>query len=136
MDKRTFVIVDGHAGVRAALAQRLAQVPGVSVVGTAGALGTAIRLVQQCAPDVVLCDPRSLEGDGLTALRALAALGQPIVVLTTALREGDAEAYARSAAAVLLKGAPLPEILQALEAVRVAPHGTNASPTTRRQSDV
>ena len=90
----------------------------------AGLPAEAVQLVQEQRPAVVLCDPCSLGGDSGTALQTLCATGCPVVVLTTTLRDGEAATLARSgAAAVLLKGEPLPAVLEAIAGIGASTAG-------------
>ncbi len=108
------IIVDGHAGVRAALAERLRRVPGIVVVGAVAEVPVAARASRELAPDVVIYEPRTTQGNPLASLRLL-ALGRPVVVWTTSLRRGEAEALLRAgAASVLLKDTNLTLLLAAV----------------------
>ena len=64
-----------------------------------------MRLAQDLAPDTVLYDPRTVEGNAVEAIGRLAAGGRSVIVLTSSLGEGEETALARAgAAAILLKG--------------------------------
>lgn len=120
--RRQVLIIDGHAGVRTALALRLSLIPEVQIVGAAATLEDAVRVGQQWAPDVVLYDPHTAAGDGATGLLALTLLGWPVVVLTAVLDAGEADVlWQYGAAGLVLKGRPLPVVLHALETALAAP---------------
>lgn len=112
----TFLVVDGHAAVRTALVQRLRRAPGVAVLGAAAGPAEAVQLIRRLAPDVVLYDPKTVEGDARSTLRALLAAGSPVVVWTSSLRAGEAEALLRAgASAALLKDRDLSPLLHVSE---------------------
>ena len=77
------VIVDDHAPVRDALTALLSTDPGLAVVGHATG-ETAVAVVQQRQPDVVLMDLAMPVVDGAEATLALACNGcdVPVLLLT------------------------------------------------------
>jgi DNA-binding NarL/FixJ family response regulator len=77
------VIVDDHAPVRDGLTALLSTDPGIAVVGHATG-ETAVTVVQQRQPDVVLMDLAMPVVDGADATRALAGSGcdVPVLLLT------------------------------------------------------
>jgi len=77
------VIVDDHPAVRDGLTALLSTDPGIAVVGHATG-ETAVTVVQQRRPDVVLMDLAMPVVDGATATRDLAAHGcdVPVLLLT------------------------------------------------------
>jgi DNA-binding NarL/FixJ family response regulator len=121
----TLLIVDGHRGVREALIARLQRTPGVRAVG-AVECEVAVRLAREMAPDAVVYDPRTVDGDMLTVCRLLGA-GRPVVVFTPVLEDGDAHALRRAgAAAVLLKGCAVSVLLAEIRAA-IAAHAAHAA---------
>jgi DNA-binding NarL/FixJ family response regulator len=74
------VIVDDHASVREGLTALLSTDPGILVVGHATG-ETAVAVVQQRRPDVVLMDLGMPVVDGADATRALAREGCDAAVL-------------------------------------------------------
>ena len=114
----TVLLVDGHAGVRAALTERLRQAPGVGAVTATSTLEAAMQLTQDVAPDVVLYDPRTVAGNAAHGVRLLGQGGRPVVVLTSSLLEDEHAALLRAgAAAVLLKGTAVPALVAAMAAL-------------------
>ena len=114
----TVLLVDGHAGVRVALTDRLCHAPGVGAVTATGTLEAAVQLAQDLAPDVVLYDPRTVAGNAADGVRLLGQGGRPVVVLTSSLLEDERAALLRAgAAAVLLKGTAVPALVTAMAAV-------------------
>src|SRR5215218_8353948 len=77
------VIVDDHVSVRNALTALLTTDPGIAVVGHATG-ETAVAVVQQRKPDVVLMDMAMPVIDGAAATRALTGHGcdVPVLILT------------------------------------------------------
>jgi DNA-binding NarL/FixJ family response regulator len=109
------LIVDGHDRVRAALTRRLQRTPGVAVLGAVAAVPAAVELSRKLAPDVVLYEPKTIQGDPMAGLHALLAAGHPVAVWTSSLRRGEPEALlCAGAAAVLLKDTNLAPLLAAL----------------------
>jgi DNA-binding NarL/FixJ family response regulator len=114
----TVLLVDGHAGVRAALADRLRHAPGVGAVTATSTLEAAVQVARDVAPDVVLYDPRTVAGDAALGVRLLGQGDQPVVVLTSSLMDDERAALLRAgAAAVLLKGTAVPALVTAMAAV-------------------
>jgi CheY-like chemotaxis protein len=89
--------------------------PKVEVVGEAVNGREAVRLVEECRPDVVLMDARMPVMDGLQATRLIKDRwpGVRIVVLTVYAARRS-EALAAGADVFLVKGCPTEELLQAI----------------------
>jgi DNA-binding NarL/FixJ family response regulator len=93
----------------------LATWPEVEVVGEASDGQEAVRLVEECRPNVVLMDARMPGMDGLEATRLIKD-GRPEVkvVVLTMYATYRADALAAGADAFLLKGCPAEELLEAI----------------------
>jgi DNA-binding NarL/FixJ family response regulator len=78
------LIVDDHPIVRQGLAQLLMQEPDLHVCGEAEDEATAVRLVAQLSPQLVIVDLSLKSGDGIDLIRALRAVhpALPILVLS------------------------------------------------------
>jgi len=63
-------IVEDHPALAEGLSALLSDSPDVTVVGAVGDVGSARRLITDAAPDVVLCDIRLADGDGLELIRS------------------------------------------------------------------
>jgi DNA-binding NarL/FixJ family response regulator len=112
------IIVDDHDLFRVGLAQTLREA-GIRVVGEARGGDTALRLVQQMTPDVVLMDFNMPGMSGAQVTRALLAKTPQlrVVMLTISAEEQDVmEALMAGACGYLLKDASLDEIVAGVEA--------------------
>jgi DNA-binding NarL/FixJ family response regulator len=110
-------IVDDHPVVRDGMAALLRQWPGVEVVGTAGSLDSAEPLLDPGAVDVVLLDIRLGEENGLQLLeRHRDRRLRPAIVVLTAFGQAEyaSAAHRLGAAALVLKTAPLSELVAAI----------------------
>jgi DNA-binding NarL/FixJ family response regulator len=109
------LLVEGHPAVRYELARRLRHMPGIDLVGVAGTPAEALACVSCWRPSAVVCDPRSCSKAPLSLVRCLDTMGTRVVVLTTSLRDGDAQDLQEAgAAAVLLKGCPMLDLQASL----------------------
>ena len=111
------VIADDQGMVRAGFRSLLGGEPDIKVVGEAIDGETAVRLVRQHRPDVVLMDIRMPVLDGLAATRRLVEFGIPsrVLVLTTFdLDEYVFEALRAGASGFLLKDATAEELVTAV----------------------
>ena len=113
------LIVDDHDLLRAGLSTVLGLDPDIDVVGEASDGTTAVRMVRELQPDVVLMDVQMPGGDGITATARISqeCAGTRVLVLTTfdiddyvlgALRAG--------ASGFLLKTTPPRELTAAVRA--------------------
>ena len=112
------VIVDDQALVRAGLVAILETQADLRVVGQADDGRSAVPLIKDLRPDVVMMDIRMPQMDGIEAVRRLNGTPSRILMLTTFdLDEYVYSALKAGASGFLLKDAP-PESL--VEAVRAA----------------
>lgn len=88
------VIVDDHPLFRKGLRALLATVPGVTVVGEASGGDEAVRLAGELAPQLVLMDLRMPDGDGLSAVRRIAAAHPDIRILVVTMFQDDDSVFA------------------------------------------
>jgi DNA-binding NarL/FixJ family response regulator len=116
-------IVDDHSIVRQGLRAMLDREPDLRVVGDAGAEGSAITMVAQARPDVVLMDLKltsegGCEGLGLCAKVADRFPESRILVLTTFADEWLVrEAIRQGAKGYVVKDVDLTELIRAIRAV-------------------
>jgi DNA-binding NarL/FixJ family response regulator len=119
------LIADDEALVRAGFRALIESEPGMVVVGEAGDGATAVDLVTQTHPDVVLMDIRMPGVDGLAATHRIAAdpdlAGVHVLILTTFDHdEYVIEALGAGAAGFLIKNT---EPRQLLHGIRVVAGG-------------
>jgi CheY-like chemotaxis protein len=112
----TVVVVDDHAGFRAALEAALRATDGV-VVGSAGDGEQAIAMVARLDPDVVVMDLVMPGLSGVQATRRVCAnRRRPAVVALSGSRELMRDAVAAGAAACVLKDADPVHLIAAIRA--------------------
>ena len=129
----TVLVVDDHKVVRRGFMRLLETEPGFQVLGEAGDGKSAVHMVQELTPDVVLMDIRMPELDGIEATRRITRTSDSrVVVLTTFdLDEYVYDALVAGASGFLLKECSPADLIQS---VQVAAHGSallSASLTSR-----
>ncbi len=97
-------IVDEHASVRSALAERLERADDCTVVGHTGEANQVINEVRTSQPDVVLLEVKRRDGLGLELLRQLAAMvpAPRLIVLTSYPSAWEEQAACRAGASQYL----------------------------------
>ena len=114
------VIVDDDPLVRMGLRAIVGSEPGWDVVGEAGDGQTALAVVAEHRPDIVLMDVRMPHLDGLTATREITAgdSGAKVLVLTTfEVDEYVYEAMRAGASGFVLKRVPPAELIEAVRII-------------------
>ena len=118
------LVVDDHPlfrdGVRAALAGRVGGPGDVEVVGEADTVASALSVVADLQPDVVLMDLNLPDGSGVDATRAvLAAVPGTRVLVMTMSTDDDAVVAAMRAGArgFVVKGAGRRDLLESVRTV-------------------
>ena len=92
MAKILLLIIDDHARVRDALQVSLGNKPNLEVLTSDAEPATLTQTVDSIAPDVVIFEPKSLNGDGVDACqRILAAKCQPAVIVLTSYHSEQEE---------------------------------------------
>jgi two-component system LytT family response regulator len=111
------LIVDDESLARAYLAEQLAGVPGIEVVGQAANGVEAVKLVEQLTPDLVLLD---IQMPKLTGFDVLELLGDkaPAVIFVTAYDEFAVKAFEVHAVDYLLKPVEAARLAAAIEHAR------------------
>jgi DNA-binding NarL/FixJ family response regulator/signal transduction histidine kinase len=116
------LLVEDHAAVREAVAASFEREAGFEVVGQAGSLGAARRLLAEGIPvDVAVVDlglPDGHGGDLIEDLRAANPEAQALVLSVSLDRAETARAVQSGAASVLQKTAHLDEVVEAVERLR------------------
>ena len=119
-DKIKVLIVDDHQVVRQGLRTFLELHDDVVVVGEAGDGLTAVDMIRQLVPDVVLMDLVMPELDGIAATRRVKSLGgRTKVIALTSFTEDDKvfPAIQAGASSYLLKDVSPDELVEAIRAV-------------------
>ncbi|KRT57365.1 response regulator [endosymbiont of Ridgeia piscesae] len=117
------LLVDDHELVRTGVKSILTQVPDISVVGEAGSGETAIQMVQQDRPDVVLMDVNmpGIGGiGGIEATRRLLRIAPDLKVVALTMLDNEpfpARLNEVGAMGYLTKGCPADEMIQAIRSV-------------------
>ncbi len=113
------VIVDDESLARERLKRLLQEFPGYEVVGEAADGESALGVIDNEEPDLVLLDIRMGGVDGLHVARSLAEYDPPpAVIFTTAYSEHALSAFDTNAAAYLLKPIRLEKLKEALQRAR------------------
>jgi len=115
------LIVDDHASVRAGLRFLLSGETDFDIVGEAHSVATALRAIDELAPDVVMLDFGLGAENGDRVLDALAMRPNPPEVLMLSMEDERVvgqELTRRGATAYVMKQAPTAEILAALRDIR------------------
>jgi len=110
-------VVDDHTLIRQGIVGLLDRQPDIEVVGEAGDGRTAIGLVDELKPDVVLMDVAMPGISGLDTTRELKARwpDMPVIILTIHDREDYIfEALRAGAVGYVMKGADVQELLAAV----------------------
>ncbi|HEX7471530.1 MAG TPA: response regulator transcription factor [Candidatus Limnocylindrales bacterium] len=125
-------IVEDHPAIADGLAALIQLSSGVTVVGTARDLPSASALIEQGAPDVVLCDIRLADaGDGFDLVRRHHS-GPAFIILSAYWYPSyHVKAVELGAKGYLSKMATVDEIVRAVETVAA---GGSAFPVAARQA--
>jgi DNA-binding NarL/FixJ family response regulator len=110
-------IVEDHPIYRDGLVLALGRADGIEVVGAAGSVAEALRLVGEVEADVLLLDLGLPDGSGLDVLAALRAHRAPVAVVALTMaedREVILDTVRAGAHGYLLKGAGQEEIVEAV----------------------
>jgi DNA-binding NarL/FixJ family response regulator len=114
------VVADDHPVVRGGLVSLLRTIPGLDVVGEAADGETAVRLVHEQRPDVVLMDVRMPGMDGVEATRRIREQTPASRVLILTMYDDDATVFTAMKAGAqgyLLKESEQDDIVRAVHAV-------------------
>jgi DNA-binding NarL/FixJ family response regulator len=117
----TIALVEDNAGFLATLTGLLEQVEGFSVVGAHASGGEALAMLPGTRPDIVLMDLRLPDLPGATCIVRLRRQLPDTRILALTAHGNDEmifDALRAGANGYLLKRAPLPELVEAIRAVR------------------
>ena len=118
--KRTLILADDHALVRAGIRALLAGLPNIEVVAEAGDGLEVLELVRHQAVDAVLLDITLPGLNGLEVARQIRVMGGNTRILMLSMHAGPeyvARALAAGASGYLLKDSAFEELATALEVV-------------------
>jgi DNA-binding NarL/FixJ family response regulator len=130
----SIVLADDQALVRTGFRLILSSEPDLEVVGECGDGATAVELVTELQPDVVLMDIRMPELDGIAATKRVveAGVNTRVLMLTTFdLDEYVVDAFRAGASGFLLKTVPGDQLIAAVRTVH-AGEALLAPASTRR----
>jgi DNA-binding NarL/FixJ family response regulator len=119
-DPITVLLADDHPLFRKGLRALLATMPEVRVVGEATDGTEAVRLTRELRPRLVLLDLHMPGGDGLSAIRELAATAPDVHILVVTMFEDDDSVFAAlraGARGYVLKDTDAEEMTRAVLAV-------------------
>ena len=122
MSDTRVLLVDDHPLVREGLRARLADVPGIAVVGEAGDAEQAFAFVDMLRPDLVLMDVGMKQVNGIELTARLRERHPALRVLMLSMYDNPEyvhRALAAGAMGYVLKEAPSQEIVAAILAVAV-----------------
>ncbi|NLK52186.1 MAG: response regulator transcription factor [Syntrophomonadaceae bacterium] len=116
LDEIRVCIVDDHALVRQGLARVLELEPRIQVVGEAEDGQTAVNLVRQLQPDVVLMDINMPKTDGITASRMINQEFPDIRIIALTVYDDDRvfEVIRAGVSAYILKDVNAEDLIQAI----------------------
>lgn len=127
-------VVEDEPEARRNVVEYLEAIPGLEIAGVAGDGGSAVRLVDDTRPDLLLLDVRLPELDGFEVLRRIRH--RPEVVFTTAFDDYAVSAFELGALDYLVKPFGAARLAAAIERVRSrlatrAPEAGAAGPVER-----
>lgn len=126
----TVLIVDDHELIRQGLRRAFEREVDFDVVGEAGTLAEAGRLLGLLNPQVVIFDVRLPDGSGLDAARKARAGDSELGIVVLTMYAGDEqlfEALDAGASAFVPKNAPAEDVVAAARHAASAPHAFTAN---------
>jgi len=124
------LLVDDHELIRQGLRRAFERDGGFKVVGEAGSLQEARRLLSQLKPNVVILDVRLPDGNGLEACRQLRSDDAEIGIVILTMYAGDDqlfEALESGASAFVPKNAPSEDVVAAARHAASSPRSFTAA---------
>jgi DNA-binding NarL/FixJ family response regulator len=136
----SLVLVDDHRVVRAGLRTALEAEDDLDVVGEAGSLAEGMAVYSEKRPDVVVCDVSLGDGSGIDLVHHIRSGDATTGVVVLTMHPDDDVLFAAidaGASALVLKGAALEELLEAVRRAAVSPEvfsAANLPAALRRRS--
>jgi DNA-binding NarL/FixJ family response regulator len=151
------LLVDDHEIIRQGLRRAFERQDDFEVVGEAGSVSEASRLIGLLAPDVVIFDVRLPDGSGIEAAARARSANQDLGIVILTMYAGDEQLFAAldaGASAFVPKNAPTEEVVSAARHAasmpgsfsatdladamrrRLAPQGPQLSPREREVLDL
>lgn len=124
------IIVDDEGPARRELRRLLAELPDVEIVGEAGDVEGAARLVERMAPDVVFLDIRLGRASGFELVDRIDA--DTAIVFVTAYGDYAVQAFEAQAVDYLLKPIEPERLRQCVARLAAAPAPVRDEPASRR----
>ena len=124
------LLVDDHELIRQGLRRAFERDGEFEVVGEAGSIGEAMRLIGLITPDVVIFDVRLPDGSGLDAIRKVRAGRKDIGIVVLTMYAGDEQlfdALEAGASAFVPKNAPADDVVAAARHAAASPQAFTAS---------
>ncbi|MCA0328389.1 MAG: response regulator transcription factor [Actinobacteria bacterium] len=124
------LLVDDHELIRQGLRRAFERDGDFTVVGEAGTLADARRLIALSQPDVVLLDVRLPDGNGLQACREIRATDDQLGIVVLTMYAGDDtlfEALDAGASAFVPKNSPVEDVVAAARHAASAPRAFTAA---------
>lgn len=120
MEKIRIVVADDHAVVREGTRRLLEKEPDMELLGEAANGAEAVKLVNECRPDVVILDISMPDMSGIEVTRQIKVDLPTVIVLILSAYDDDEYVFAlleAGAAGYLLKDAPGRELVEAVRSV-------------------
>ncbi len=124
------LLVDDHELIRQGLRRAFERDGDFEVVGEAGTLADARRLLAMARPDVVILDVRLPDGNGLDATRKLRAENDELGIVVLTMYAGDDqlfEALEAGASAFVPKNSPSEDVVAAARHAASSPRAFTAN---------
>jgi DNA-binding NarL/FixJ family response regulator len=124
------VLVDDHELIRQGLRRAFERTGDFTVLGEAGTVADALRLVRETTPDVVIFDVRLPDGSGLDAAKTVRAEHPSMGIVVLTMYAGDEQLFGAleaGASAFVPKDAPAEDVISAARHAAVSPRAFTAN---------
>lgn len=127
---RRVVLVDDHDLIRQGLRRAFERTQDFEVVGEAGSIGQAGKVVEATHPDVVVLDVRLPDGTGLDLARQLRRTSPDLGIVVLTMYAGDEQLFGAldaGASAFVAKDAPGDDVVAAARHAAASPRSFTAA---------